>query len=279
MAKKKTLLVNGIEVTLLQKKEEDYFSLTDIAKNFEVGVAAIESWMRNRNTVEFLGTWEKLYNPDFNSDGFDGIKGNVGLNSFKLSVKKWMVETNAIGIQAKAGKYGGTYAHKDIALQFCYWISPVFQLYLIKEFQRLKKAEAEEQKATLEWNVKRTLAKVNYRIHTDAIKENLIPDRIYNRPKKEGFTYANEADVLNVALFGMTAKSWRSKNPKKKGNMRDYATGEQLIVLANLESLNAQFIKDGLSPDERADKLNEIAIYQMQVLTTPLPSLKKLTGK
>jgi hypothetical protein len=270
MAKKKrTLTVEGTDITLITQKDADYISLTDIAKNFEVGVSGIESWMRNRNTVEFLGTWEKLYNPSFNSVGFDGIKSNVGLNSFKLSVKKWIVETGAIGIQAKTGRYGGTYAHKDIAIQFCYWLSPVFQLYLIKEFQRLKIREAEEQKATLEWHVKRTLAKVNYRIHTDAVQQHLIPPRL--NVKQQSIVYASEADLLNMALFGMTAKMWRSQNTDKKGNIRDHATGEQLLVLSNLENLNAEFIKVGLDQEERLERLNEIAIYQMGVLVAPPP--------
>lgn len=277
MAKKKnnTLSVDGVEIKIFSQNKDDFFSLTDIAKNFETGVAAIESWMRNRNTVEFLGTWEALHNPDFNSDEFDGIKMNVGLNTFKLSVKKWVENTGAIGIQAKAGKYGGTYAHKDIAIQFCYWLSPVFQLYLIKEFQRLKDAEAENAKESLDWNLKRTLAKINYVIHTDAIRENLIPDRFHK--SKQGFVYASEADILNIALFGMTAKEWRLQNTDKKGNIRDFSTGEQLLVLANLESHNAHFIKEGLSQDERLDKLNEIAIYQMQALIKS-QSLKGLKG-
>jgi len=270
MAKKKrTITVEGTTITLISQKESDYISLTDIAKNFETGVSAIESWMRNRNTVEFLGTWEMLYNPSFNSVGFDGIKSNVGLNSFKLSAKKWVQETGAIGIQAKTGRYGGTYAHKDIAIQFCYWLSPVFQLYLIKEFQRLKIKEAEEQKATIEWQVKRILAKVNYRIHTDAVQQHLIPQRL--NQKQSGIVYASEADVLNVALFGMTAKEWRTSNPDKKGNIRDHSTGEQLLVLSNLENLNAEFIKVGLEQEERLERLNEIAIYQMGVLVAPPP--------
>jgi len=277
MAKKKrTLTVEGTEITLIAQNEADYISLTDIAKNFEVGVSGIESWMRNRNTVEFLGTWEKLYNPSFNSVGFDGIKSNVGLNSFKLSVKKWITETGATGIQAKTGRYGGTYAHKDIAIQFCYWLSPVFQLYLIKEFQRLKTKESAEQKAAIEWHVRRTLAKVNYRIHTDAVQQHLIPPRL--KVKQQGIVYANEADLLNMALFGMTAKMWRTQNPDKKGNIRDHSTGEQLLVLSNLENLNAEFIKVGLDQEERLERLNEIAIYQMGVLVAP-PLLKNLPSE
>ena len=215
MASKKNrmITVQGVEISLFTEKDADYISLTDIAKNFEVGVSAIESWMRNRNTVEFLGTWEKLYNADFNSGGFDGIKSNVGLNSFKLSVKKWINETHAIGIRAKSGRYGGTYAHKDIAIQFCYWLSPVFQLYVIKEFQRLKEEEAK--KNNLEWNYQRFLTKVNYRLHTDTIKTHIIP-RIQAQQSnvKQWIIYAEEADLLNRAVFGQTAKEWREQNPE-----------------------------------------------------------------
>ena len=280
MKKKKTLTVEGTEIKLFTKKDIDFISLTDIVRKVnERTDLVIQSWMRNMSTIEYLGLWEELHNPNFNPYGFAGIKERTGSNTFYVSIRQWIQETNAIGIQSKTGRYGGTYAHKDIAINFCYWLSPKFQILLIKEFQRLKEIESEQQKETLEWNVKRTLAKINYRIHTDAIKENLIPSRIYNNPKKEGFIYANEADILNVALFGITAKMWRSQNPDKKGNIRDYATSEQLIVLSNLESQNAQLIKEGLSQDERLDKLNEIAIYQMQVLTQPFPAIKKLTGK
>ena len=211
--KNRMITVQGVEISLFTEKDADYISLTDIAKNFEVGVSAIESWMRNRNTVEFLGTWEKLYNTDFNSGGFDGIKSNVGLNSFKLSVKKWINETHAIGIRAKSGRYGGTYAHKDIAIQFCYWLSPVFQLYVIKEFQRLKEEEAK--KNNLEWNYQRFLTKVNYRLHTDTIKTHIIP-RIQAQQSnvKQWIIYAEEADLLNRAVFGQTAKEWREQNPE-----------------------------------------------------------------
>lgn len=280
MAKKKksTLIVEGLNVTLIAEHGQDYISLTDIAKKVnERTDIVITNWLRNRNTVEFLGVWEQLNNVDFNPIEFDGIRNQTGLNTFILTTKKWVDSTNAIGLQARAGRYGGTYAHKDIAFEFCSWISPVFKLYLLKEFQRLKAAEAEEAKEYLEWNVKRTLAKVNYKIHTDAIKENLIPQRIFNNPKKGGIVYANEADILNVALFGMTAKEWKMNNPKKKGNMRDHATGEQLLVLANLESHNAEFIKDGLREDERVAKLNEIAIYQMEILINQ-PIIKQIKG-
>ncbi len=204
-----------------------------------------------------------------------GIKEQIGINRFLLSAKKWIETTNAIGIISKSGRYGGTYAHPDIAFHFCLWLSPTFQLYIAKEFQRLKKQESEEEKQALEWNLRRALSKVNFRIHTESIKENLIPARIFKHRKKEGIVYASEADILNVALFGITAKEWRLENSERKGNIRDYATEEQLLVLANLESHNAQFIKDGLGQDERLEKLNEIAIYQMQVLVN-VPSLKQM---
>lgn len=278
MAKKKKLTVQGQELTLIHRRDrEDYISLTDMARGFEGDAGEyIRNWLRNNSTIQYLGIWEKVHNPDFNLVEFHQIKAELIDNTFLMSAKKWIERTGAIGIEAKAGRYGGTYAHNEIALQFATWLSPEFHVYLVKEFKRLKEVEAEEQKATLEWTVKRTLSKVNYRIHTDAIKENLIPDRLYNRPKKEGIAYASEADLLNLALFGMTAKEWRLQNPDKQGNIRDYATGEQLLVLANLESHNAEFIKEGLSQDERLARLNAIAIYQMQVLIN-VPALKKLT--
>ena len=282
MAKGKTVLVQGVEIHFFTLKEDDYISLTDITKSFPDGKQLVPRWIRNRDTLEFLGVWEKLNNPDFQVVEFDNLYAESGTNRFSLSVKRWVESTNAIGFQMKRiGKTPATFAHKDIALGFCYWLSPPFQLYLIKEFQRLKLEEAETQKGELEWNIKRTLAKVNYRIHTDAIKENLMPARLYNRPKKDGFVYASEADVLNVALFGVTAREWRLYNPDKKGNIRDYATGEQLLVLANLESHNAEFIKEGLSQDERAQKLNEIAIYQMDILlnTNVFPRLQQGRGE
>jgi hypothetical protein len=275
---KKTIVVEGSEITLLpQSSIEDYISLTDIMKRFD-DEFAVYGWMRNRNTVEFLGVWEQLHNPSFNSDEFVRIKNEAGANSFNLTPKKWVAATGAIGITSKTGRYrSGIFAHKDIAVNFCYWLSPTFQLYLIKEFQRLKEAEAEQAKTTLDWSLKRTLAKVNYRVHTDAVKVHLIPPRIINT-KQEGWVYAGEADTLNIALFGMTAKQWQGMNPNLKGNIRDYATAEQLLVLSNLENLNAHFIKEGLSQDERLQKLNEIAIYQMQLLSDPkmLERLKEL---
>ena len=271
MAKSKTIKVKGHDITLFPKsKEEDYISLTDIMKSFD-DEFSIYSWMRNKNTVEFLGVWEQLHNPSFKGNEFVTFKNQAGSNNFNLTPKKWINATNALGLIVKSGRYGGgTFAHRDIAINFCYWLSPTFQLYLIKEFQRLKEIEADEQKEYLEWNLKRTLAKVNYKIHTSAIKNNLIPARIQDKSKEKGFIYASEADMLNMALFGLTAKEWRLRNPKKKGNIRDFATGEQLLVLANLESHNAEFIKERLSQDERLDKLNEIAIYQMQVLVNSL---------
>ncbi len=243
MAKKTILTVQDTEISILSQKDQDYFSLTDIAKRVnERSDMVISNWLRNRNTIEFLGVWEQLHNPDFNPIEFDGIKNKAGLNSFILTVKQWQERTGAIGLIAKTGRYGGTFAHKDIALEFCSWVSPVFKLYLLKEFERLKQKEAQDSKEALEWNLKRTLAKVNYRIHTDAVKEHLIPPRIYNT-KAEGSYFANEADLLNMALFGIIANQWRQANPDAKGNMRDYATAEQLLVLANLENLNAEFIK------------------------------------
>ena len=218
------------------------------------------NWLRNRNTVEFLGIWEKLNNPDFNCVEFDIIKSQAGLNSYRLSAKEWMQKTNAIGIVAKTGRYGGTYAHKDIAFEFAMWISPEFKVYLIREFQRLK---AEEQ-AQLGWSAKRELSKINYRIHTDAIRQNLIPSEV--TPAQANIIYANEADVLNVAMFGMTARQWREANPDRKGNIRDYATINELICLSNMENLNAVFISQGLPQGERLVRLNRIAIQQMSVL-------------
>lgn len=252
--------VQNTEMNITQINEKDYISLTDMVKNIENGLALIEKWLRNKNTIEFLGIWEEMYNPNFNSPEFEGIKNEAGLNRFILSVKQWAEKTNSIGIIAKAGRYGGTYAHKDIAFEFASWVSPQFKLYLIKEFDRLK---AEEQKQ-LGWSAKRELAKINYHIHTDAIKQNLIPSEL--TPQQKSFIYADEADLLNVAMFGMTAKEWREQNSTLKGNIRDYATINQLICLSNMENLNAVFINDGLAQSERLEKLNKIAIQQMKVL-------------
>ena len=252
--------VQQTEITVIELNEKDYISLTDMVKNIENGLALIEKWLRNKNTIEFLGIWEEMYNPNFNSPEFEGIKNEAGLNRFILSVKQWTEKTNSIGIIAKAGRYGGTYAHKDIAFEFASWVSPQFKLYLIKEFDRLK-AEEQEQ---LGWSVKRELSKLNYHIHTDAIKQNLIPPEL--TAKQKSFVYAEEADVLNVALFGITAKDWRDENPDLKGNIRDYATMNQLICLSNLENLNAVFIQKGMEQSDRLTELNKIAIQQMKVL-------------
>lgn len=266
MAKQSTLLVQGLEIRILGKENVDYISLTDIAKSSNDRTdIIISNWFRNRNTIEFLGLWEQMNNPNFNPIGFDGIRNRTGLNNFILTTKEWVEETNAIGIEAKAGRYGGTYAHRDIAFEFCSWVSVVFKLYFITEFQRLKAIEAEQQKQSLDWTIKRTLAKVNYKIHADAVKMHLVPLKVQDT-KFESLYYASEADLLNLALFSMTAKEWREANPNLKGNMRDYATAEQLLVLANLENLNAEFIKMGFEKNVRLEKLNDVAIYQMQLL-------------
>jgi len=264
--------VLGATIAYYQKNEQDYISLTDMVRNIENGLALIEKWLRNKNTIEFLGIWEEIYNPDFNSPEFEGIKNKAGLNRFVLSVKQWVERTNARGIVAKAGRYGGTYAHKDIAFEFASWISPQFKLYLIKEFQRLK----DEERKQLGWDIRRNLAKINYRIHTDAIKENLVPPEL--TPKQVNLVYATEADVLNMALFGMTAKDWRDRNPGRKGNIRDDADVSQLVCLSNLENLNALFIRENTPQAERLRKLNQIAIHQMKLLTDS-PSIKRLEGK
>ncbi|MCB0539456.1 MAG: KilA-N domain-containing protein [Bacteroidetes bacterium] len=269
--KKATINVQGTAITILSQKEDDYICLTDMAKRFG-GDDLIYSWMRNRNTLEFLGIWEQMHNPGFKGGEFETFKKEAGLNSFHLTPKKWIDATQAIGIQSRAGRYGGgTYAHKDLAFEFGSWLSPEFKLYLIKEFQRLK--EDENRRLSLEWNLNRTLSKVNYRIHTDAIKENIIPANITK--EQEQYIYANEADVLNVALFGLTAMQWRKANPGKAGNVRDYSTVEQLLVLANLESMNAEFIRMGLPQGERLRKLNAIAIQQLKSLVGN-DNLKKL---
>ncbi len=251
--------VKDTEITVVKIKDEDYLCLTDMLKAKD-GDFFITDWLRNRNTLEYIGIWEKVYNPTFNYGEFAIIKSQAGLNSFKISVKEFVEKTNAISIQAKAGRYGGTYAHKDIAFEFAMWISPEFKIYIVKEFQRLK---AEEQKL-LGWSAKRELAKINYRIHTDAIKQNLIPPEL--SPAQKSFVYADEADMLNVAMFGMTAKQWREANQGLKGNIRDYATINQLICLSNMENLNAVFINDRMPQSERLEKLNKIAIQQMKVL-------------
>jgi len=257
MAKK--LTVNDTEITILTVDEKDYISITDMIKAKD-GDFFIADWLRNRNTVEFLGVWEQIHNPAFNYGEFAIIKSQVGLNSYKLSVKEWVEKTNAIGLRATAGRYGGTYAYKDIAFEFGMWISPQFKIYLIKEFDRLK----EEEQARLGWDIKRNLAKINYRVHTGAVAKNLIPPEL--TAKQRSFVYADEADMLNMALFGITAKQWREKNPDLKGNMRDYANVSQLVCLSNLESLNAVFINEGMPQSERLAKLNAVAINQMRIL-------------
>ena len=261
--KKATIEVRGTEIGILTTREGDFISLTDMLKAKD-GEFFISDWLRNRNTVEFLGIWESVHNPAFNSGEFATIKSQAGLNSYKISVKEWVEKTGAIGLQASAGRYGGTYAHRDIAFEFGMWISPEFKIYLIKEFQRLK--EDENRRLSLAWNLNRTLSKLNYRIHTDAVKQHLIPPEV--TAAQATITYATEADLLNVALFGLTAKQWRDANPKLDGNMRDHATIEQLLVLTNLEGLNAEFIHMKLPQGERLRKLNAIAIRQIETLST-----------
>lgn len=264
MALKQQLIVKDINVNFFSQKEEDYISLTDIAryKNAEAPADVVKNWLRSKSTIEFIGFWEKINNPDFKLIEFDQFWNNAGTNAFVLSPNKWIVTTNAIGIVSKSGRGGGTFAHKDIAFEFASWISAEFKLYIIKEFQRLKEIDNKKQK--LGWDAKRMLTKVNYKIHTDAIKKHIVPKLITK--KQAVFVYTSEADILNVALFGMTAKEWREKNKNKKGNIRDYADVCQLICLANLESLNAEFIRQELSQSERIQKLNQIAVIQMTSL-------------
>lgn len=252
------------KVVVLTKNKLDYISLTDIArhKNPSEPKDVVKNWMRSKTTIEFLGLWEKIHNPDFKGVEFDSFMYQAGGNAFVLSPSKWIETTNAVGILVSSGKNGGTYAHKDIAFEFASWISSEFKLYLIVEFQRLKNEES--RRSNLDWNLKRTLAKVNYRIHTDAIKENLIPPTLSSAQVNR--VYADEADMLNVALFGRTAKEWRDANPGKESNMREYAGVEQLLVLANLESINAEFIHMGLAQGDRLKRLNAIAIRQMKTL-------------
>lgn len=270
---KSTINANGVEIRIASTKDADYISLTDIAKyRSDDPNAVIQNWLRNRNTIEYLGLWEKINNPDFKPLEFEGFRKEAGLNGFTLSPKKWIASTNAIGITSKSGRYGGTYAHSDIAFEFASWISPEFKLYIIKDYQRLKADESHTKQ--LDWNVKREIAKSNYRIHTDAIKENLPPNLT---SQQIAYTYANEADLINVALFGQTAKQWRSSHPESKGNIRDEATIAQLIVLANLESMNADYIREGMPAAERLVKLNKIAIYQLESLwREPVKSIEKL---
>ena len=264
--------------------QDDYISLTDIARyRSDEPKDVIKNWLRSKATIEFLGLWEELNNPNFKGVEFDSFRNEAGANAFTLSPQKWIDATNAIGIISRSGRYGGTYAHKDIAFEFASWVSPEFKLYIIKDYQRLKSDEAH--RLALDWNVKRLLSKANYKLHTEAIKQNLIPPEITE--DKQGFIYANEADVLNVALFGMTAAQWRKDNPELSGNMRDHATIEQLLVLANLENANAMYIEEGKSREERAILLNKLAISQLRTLAdtasiahlTSLQDNKELTDK
>lgn len=266
------IVVRGIEIIISKKNDSDYISLTDMAKfkSYDSGVV-ISNWLSTKYTIQFIGAWEQLHNPGFNLMEFNKIRNEAGTNGFIVSSSFWTKQTRSIGIKSSAGRYGGTYAHKDIAFEFGMWISPEFKIYLIKEFQRLKVEENE--KLRLGWDVKRILAKMNYKIHTNAIKAHLIPKKIDK--EAETIIYANEADVLNVALFGITAKDWRDKNFRKEGNVRDYASVEQLIVLTNLEGLNAEFIRQGIKVGERLRRLNEIAIIQMHSILDN-PSVKKL---
>ena len=272
--KNQKITVQGNSVSVLKQEKSDYISLTDIAryKDKKRSDYILQNWLRNRSTIEFIGLWEQIHNPDFKSIEFDGFKNEAGSNSFSLTPSRWINATNAIGIISKKGRYGGTDAHQDIAFEFASWISAEFKLYLLKEFQRLKQKENSQEQ--LEWNVSRTLAKVNYHIHTDAVKAHLIPEDISGA--KQAFVYANEADMLNLALFGQTAKQWREANQSLKGNLRDHATLEQLVVLSNLESFNSELIKLKIKPEERLQRLNKIAIDQMKILVSN-QSFKKLT--
>jgi hypothetical protein len=273
MAKNKIIQVKEIDIVIYEYKNDDFISLTDIARyrDSERSDYILQNWMRNRSTIEFMGLWEQFNNPHFNSIEFDGIKNMSGANSFSLTPKRWIETTGAVGIVSKTGRYGGTFAHKDIAFEFASWLSAEFKFYLIKEFQRLKNDEND--RLNLSWNLHRTLSKINYRIHTDAIKEHIIPNAITK--EQANLLYANEADVLNIALFGKTAKQWREENNDTQGNIRDQATIEQLLVLANIESMNAEFIKMELSQADRLLKLNQIAISQLKAIVGS-PQIKKL---
>lgn len=268
----KTLTVQGVEIHLTTKGEEDYISLTDMVSKFDGGGTLIDAWLRNKDTIEFLAVWERLNNPVFNSAEFDRIRSEAGTNRFRLSVKRWTDDARGVGVIAKAGRYGGTFAHRDIAFEFGSWLSPEFKLYLITEFQRFKQAEAAQ---GLDWDVRRTLSKVQYRVHTDAVKQHLIPPQL--TAKEAGFVYANEADLLNKALFGLTAAEWKRKNPDAKGNIRDSATMEQLVVMSSIESQNALLIQQGMPVAQRLALLNGLARAQLQSLVNN-PSLTPLRG-
>ena len=258
----KQIIVQDKVIGFKSAKDGDYISLTDMSKNFEGGSALIEQWLRNKDTILFLGAWEKMFNGDFNSPEFEGIKNEAGTSSYYLSVKRWLETTNAIGIKADAGRYGGTYAHIDIAFEFGSWLSPEFKLYLIKEYERLKVDE--NKRLNQDWSLTRALAKINYRIHTDAIKENLVVETLTQQ--QINFVYASEADMLNVAMFGKTAKQWQTENPDKDGNMRDYATVEQLLILSNMESYNAELITQSMEQKKRIVMLHDMAKRQMRSL-------------
>jgi len=272
----KKIIIQGLQIAVIKNNEEEYISLTDMAKfkERETTGIVIANWLSTKYTIQFMGAWEQIYNPHFNVMEFNNIKNEAGSNGFILSSSKWIQKTNAIGIRSSAGRYGGTYAHKDIAFEFATWLSPEFKLYLIKEFQRLKSEENE--RLTLGWDVKRQLTKINYRIHTDSINENLIPQSISK--KQATIIYASEADILNAALFGKTAKDWRDENKGKEGNIRDHCDVTQLVVLSNLEGINAELIRQSLSQSERLIKLNEIAISQMKALINN-SSIKRLEKK
>ena len=269
----KKIITQGLEIAVIKKDADEFISLTDMAKfkDREATGIVIVNWLSTKYTIQFMGAWEQVHNPNFNVMEFNNIKNEAGSNGFILSSSKWIQKTNAIGIRSSAGRYGGTFAHRDIAFEFASWISPEFKLYLIKEFQRLKAEENE--RLVLGWDVKRQLTKINYLIHTDSIKENLIPESVTQ--KQAQVIYASEADILNVALFGKTAKDWRNENKEKDGNIRDYCDVLHLVVLANLEGINAELIRQGLHQSERLVQLNQIAIYQMQSLVGNA-SLKKL---
>lgn len=279
MAKKKTITVQGVTVSFFEKEKEkeEYFSLTDIARKFneDTPSSLIVNWMRNRDTIEYLGVWEQLNNENFNPIEFDKIKNEAGTNRFVLSIKRWVNETGAVGIYSTPGKYGGTFAHRDLAVNFCYWLSPTFQLYLIKEFQRLKADEA--QRLNSDWNLKRQLAKANWHIHTEAVREYLVPMIDWNT-KREAIYQASEADLLNLALFGMTAREWQQANPDKTGNIRDHASTEQLLVLANLQALNAKLIEWDSPKEQRIEILHKTAREQMEILvrSRAIGNIKKL---
>lgn len=270
-----SLIVQGAEIHVISNDDADYISLTDMTQNFNGAEQLIKNWLQNKNTIEFLGVWEKINNPNFNLVEFHQIREEAGSNRFVMSAKQWTLKTGGIGLAARAGRYGGTFAHKDIAFEFGSWLSPEFKLYLIKEFQRLKEQESVSTHQ-LEWNIRRTLAKAQYRAHTDAVKNYLIPKQISKQ--QEGFIYASEADLLNVAVFGLTAKEWKVANPGATGTQRDQATIEQLVVLTSLESQNALLIQQGKSPAERIKILNDLARQQMQSLLTN-PTIKKLSDK